>query len=99
MLSLVAALGVASIFAVYTFIGLFVTEGVHLGERWIPVALGLFGLGMTGGNLLGGWIADRHPEQGLAAGFGSVRRAPTHTPLLVSVLIAKASDGTVVNAS
>lgn len=26
-----------------------------------------------------------------AAGFGSVRRAPTHTPLLVSVLIAKAT--------
>jgi demethylspheroidene O-methyltransferase len=26
-----------------------------------------------------------------AAGFGSVRRAPTHTPLLVSVLVAKAA--------
>ncbi len=26
-----------------------------------------------------------------AAGFGSVRRAPTHTPLLVSVLVAKAT--------
>ena len=34
-----------------------------------------------------------------AAGFGSVRRVPTHTPLLVSVLVAKASDGTLVNAS
>ena len=27
-----------------------------------------------------------------AAGFGSVRRAPTHTPLLVSVLVAKAPE-------
>lgn len=27
-----------------------------------------------------------------AAGFGSVRRAPTHTPLLVSVLVAQASE-------
>lgn len=67
----VAALGVASIFAVYTFIGLFVTDGAHLGERWIPIALALFGVGMTAGNVLGGWLADRHPSRGLVAGFGS----------------------------
>jgi DHA1 family inner membrane transport protein len=67
----VAALGVASIFAVYTFIGPFVTDGAGLGERWIPIALGLFGIGMTVGNVVGGWLADRHPSQGLVAGFGS----------------------------
>ena len=67
----VAALGVASIFAVYTFIGPFVTESAMLGERWIPVALGLFGVGMTAGNVLGGWLADRHPTRGLVVGFGS----------------------------
>src|SRR5262249_51044299 len=32
---LVAALGVASIFAVYTFIGPFVTDGAHLSQAWI----------------------------------------------------------------
>lgn len=67
----VAALGVASIFAVYTFIGPFVTDGAKLGERWTPVALGLFGVGMTAGNAFGGWLADRHPSRGLLAGFGS----------------------------
>lgn len=67
----VAALGVASIFAVYTFVGPFVTDGALLGERWIPVALGIFGIGMTAGNVLGGWLADRHPTRGLVAGFGS----------------------------
>ena len=67
----VAALGVASIFAVYTFIGPFVTDGAKLGERWTPVALGLFGVGMTAGNALGGWLADRHPSRGLVAGFGA----------------------------
>lgn len=67
----VAALGVASIFAVYTFIGPFVTDVAGLGARWIPVALGLFGVGMTAGNVVGGWLADRHPSQGLMAGFGS----------------------------
>ena len=67
----VAALGVASIFAVYTFIGPFVTDGAGLGEGWVPIALGLFGVGMTAGNVVGGWLADRHPSQGLVAGFGS----------------------------
>ena len=67
----VAALGVASIFAVYTFIGPFVTDGAGLGASWIPVALGVFGIGMTAGNVVGGRLADRHPSRGLVAGFGS----------------------------
>jgi len=67
----VAALGVASIFAVYTFIGPLVTDGAALGQGWIPIALGLFGIGMTVGNLLGGKLADAHPSRGLMAGFGS----------------------------
>lgn len=67
----VAALGVASIFAVYTYVGPLVTDGARLGERWIPLALGIFGIGMTAGNVLGGWLADRHPTRGLVAGFGS----------------------------
>jgi MFS transporter, DHA1 family, inner membrane transport protein len=71
MMAAVAALGVASIFAVYTFIGPFVTDVAGLGARWIPIALGLFGVGMTAGNVVGGWLADRHPSQGLKAGFGS----------------------------
>ncbi|SFB31425.1 MFS transporter, DHA1 family, arabinose polymer transporter [Rhizobium sp. NFR07] len=68
---LVAALGVASIFAVYTFIGPFVTDVLRIDRGWIPVALALFGLGMTTGNLIGGRIADTHPAMGLVLGFGS----------------------------
>ncbi len=68
---LVAALGVASIFAVYTFIGPFVTDVAALDRRWIPIALALFGLGMTAGNLIGGRVADAHPARGLVMGFGS----------------------------
>jgi len=67
----VAALGVASIFAVYTFIGPLVTDVASLGQGWIPIALALFGIGMTAGNLLGGKLADRHPARGLIVGFGS----------------------------
>ncbi|UPG96491.1 MFS transporter [Luteibacter aegosomatissinici] len=68
---LVAALGVASIFAVYTFIGPFITDVVVLDRRWIPVALALFGIGMTLGNLVGGQLADRYPQRGLVIGYGA----------------------------
>ncbi|BBK33373.1 DHA1 family inner membrane transport protein [Stella humosa] len=68
---LVAALGIASIFAVYTFIGPFVTDAAALSPSWIPVALALFGIGMTAGNLVGGRLADAHPSRGLVLGFAS----------------------------
>jgi len=68
---LVAALGVASIFAVYTFIGPFVTDVVSLDRAWIPLALALFGIGMTLGNLVGGQLADRYPCRGLVLGYGA----------------------------
>jgi DHA1 family inner membrane transport protein len=67
---LVAALGVASIFAVYTFIGPFVTEVASLDRSRIPLALALFGVGMTVGNVLGGRLADSHASAGLILGFG-----------------------------
>lgn len=68
---LVAAIGVGSIFAVYTFIGPIVTGAAHLRASIIPVALGVFGIGMTAGNLIGGRMADNYPARGIAIGFGS----------------------------
>ena len=68
---LVAASGVSSVFAVYTFIGPMTTDAAHLGAGMVPVALGIFGLGMTTGNLVGGRLADRHPALGILVGFGS----------------------------
>jgi predicted MFS family arabinose efflux permease len=50
----VAALSVASIFAVYTFIGPFITDVAQLSIGIVPISLALFGLGMTAGNLIGG---------------------------------------------
>jgi DHA1 family inner membrane transport protein len=67
----IAALGVSSIFAVYTFIGPFVTDVAALSPAVIPVALALFGIGMTVGNLIGGRIADTHASRGLVLGFCS----------------------------
>ncbi len=68
---IVAALGISSIFAVYTFIAPLVTDVVKLSPKMIPVALALFGIGMTAGNIYGGKLADRYPARGIILGFGS----------------------------
>ena len=69
IMMLIAALGIASIFAVYTFIAPIVTDVAQLDPGWIPVALALFGIGMTVGNLIGGRMADAHPSRGLLVGY------------------------------
>jgi DHA1 family inner membrane transport protein len=68
----VAALGISSIFAVYTFIGPFVTDAARRDPALIPVALAVFGLGMAVGNHLGGRVADRYEHRGLTWGYGGV---------------------------
>ncbi|MFC0552533.1 MFS transporter [Planotetraspora thailandica] len=78
----VAALGISSIFAVYTFIGPYVTDAAAADESLIPVALAVFGVGMAAGNQLGGRLADRYAYRGLVLGYGSV--------LLFLILIATA---------
>ena len=67
----VATTGIASLFAVYTFIGPIVTDATHLVPVMIPVALAIFGIGMTVGNELGGRLADLFPMRGIVLGFGS----------------------------
>lgn len=68
----VAALGISSIFAVYTFIGPFVTDGAGADEALIPVALVVFGTGMAVGNAVGGRLADRFDYRGLVVGYALV---------------------------
>ena len=70
LMMVIAALGISSIFAVYTFIGPFVTDVVQLPPQVIPAALALFGIGMFAGNLYGGRLADADPSRGITAGFG-----------------------------
>ncbi|MEU8364190.1 MFS transporter [Nonomuraea sp. NPDC048882] len=72
LMGAVAALGISSIFAVYTFIGPFVTDAARQDPALIPVALAVFGLGMAAGNHLGGRVADRHGHLGLIWGYGGV---------------------------
>jgi DHA1 family inner membrane transport protein len=67
---------VASIFAVYTFIGPLVTDVASLPASRIPIALALFGVGMTVGNHIGGRLADMHASAGLILGFGCALLVP-----------------------
>lgn len=65
----VAALGVSSIFAVYTFIAPIVTDAASAPAAVVPLALAVFGLGMAAGNLAGGRLADRYAYRGLVLGY------------------------------
>jgi MFS transporter, DHA1 family, inner membrane transport protein len=84
----VAALGISSIFAVYTFIGPFVTDAALRDAALIPIALAVFGLGMAVGNHLGGRVADRYEHHGLTWGYGGV--------LALLVLIGVAGDNLLI---
>ncbi|MDP9850050.1 MFS transporter [Streptosporangium lutulentum] len=84
----VAALGISSIFAVYTFIGPFVTDAALRDAAFIPIALAVFGLGMAVGNHLGGRVADRYEHRGLAWGYGGV--------LVLLALIGVAGDNLLI---
>lgn len=77
-----ASLGVGSIFAVYTFIGPFITDLAGLDPVMVPVALAMFGVGMTLGNIYGGQIADRAPSRGIVIGFASTLVALAATAVL-----------------
>ena len=68
----IAALGISSIFAVYTFVGPYITDSVGVDEGIIPVALAVFGIGMAVGNWVGGHLADTYDYRGLVVGYSAV---------------------------
>lgn len=57
---LVGAIGFGGFFAVYTYIAPVITEVTGFAPSFVPVALVVIGIGMTAGNLLGGWCADKN---------------------------------------
>jgi DHA1 family inner membrane transport protein len=67
---LIGAVGFGGFFAVYTFVSPLVTEVTGLHLLFVPVVLIVVGIGMTVGNLLGGWSADRNILGSLFAYFG-----------------------------
>jgi DHA1 family inner membrane transport protein len=57
---LTGAIGFGGLFAVYTYVASTLLTVTHVSERTVPLVLAVFGVGMTIGNLVAGWSADRH---------------------------------------
>lgn len=55
----IGTLGFSGLFAVYTYIAPVVTDVTGASAGFVPVVLVAVGLGMTIGNLIGGWATDR----------------------------------------
>ena len=64
------AIGFGGFFAVYSYIAPLVTERAGAPEWMVPVTLVVFGIGMTIGNLLGGYFGDRNLRGTLLVGLG-----------------------------
>nr|WP_223694754.1 MFS transporter [Leifsonia poae] len=96
---LIGAIGFGGFFAVYTYISPIVTTVTGLSESSVPLVLILIGIGMTVGNLIGGWLADRSIERGMLFFFALLLvglaalffTAATLPGLLVSVFVIAGS--------
>lgn len=92
----IGAIGFGGIFAVYTYLASTLTQVTGASSATIPVALAIFGLGMTLGTIVCAWGADRAlmPTVGLTLLFTTVAlafyaSAAAHlwTMLLINLLI------------
>jgi DHA1 family inner membrane transport protein len=55
----IAATGCGGLFAVFTYMVPMLTEVTGIPMVWVPLVLALFGVGMTLGNIVGAYLADR----------------------------------------
>ena len=65
----IGAVGFGGMFAVYSYISPILTETAGWSVSAVPVALAVFGIGMTVGNVLGGRLADWSVPRALVLGF------------------------------
>ncbi|MCA1973965.1 MAG: MFS transporter [Caenispirillum sp.] len=55
----IGAIGFGGLFCVYTYLATTLLEVTGVGPGMVPVVLAVFGVGMTLGNLVAAWAADR----------------------------------------
>ncbi|BDZ65850.1 MFS transporter [Agromyces mangrovi Wang et al. 2018] len=65
----IGSIGFGGFFAMYTYIAPLATEVAGLPAASVPLVLMVVGVGMTIGNLLGGWSADRSVRRSLRGYF------------------------------
>lgn len=56
---LIGAVGFAGMFCAFSYLAPTLTEVTGVTDGWIPIAMGVFGVGSIIGNLAGGWLVDR----------------------------------------
>jgi DHA1 family inner membrane transport protein len=56
---LIGAVGFAGMFCAFSYLAPTLTAVTGTADGWIPVAMGVFGVGSIIGNLAGGWLVDR----------------------------------------
>jgi DHA1 family inner membrane transport protein len=55
----IGAIGFGGLFCVYTYLATTLTAVTHVSPGFVPVVLAVFGVGMTLGNIVVPWFADR----------------------------------------
>jgi len=68
----IGAIGFGGFFAVYSYVAPLVTDVAGSPEWAVPIVLVIVGLGMTVGNLLGGYLADRDLRRTLLYGMAAL---------------------------
>lgn len=83
----VGAIGFGGFFAVYSYVAPLVTDVAGSPEWAVPIVLVVVGLGMTVGNLLGGYMADRDLRRTLLVGMAGLALVLVLLALLSSQII------------
>ncbi|NVN01882.1 MFS transporter [Asaia spathodeae] len=97
----IGVIGFGGIFCVYTYLASIMDHVTHLPESAVPPMLAVFGIGMTAGTLLCGWLADHRmmPTMGGVLLTGAVAMAAfpfaakAVIPLTVVIFLIGASGG------
>jgi DHA1 family inner membrane transport protein len=83
LVAVTASIGIAGFFAVDSYLAPITTSVTGLSPGAVPWALVAVGLGMTVGNFLGGWQADRNLRRAMVVGFAAVIVANVYFGLTV----------------
>ncbi|MEV5648053.1 Cmx/CmrA family chloramphenicol efflux MFS transporter [Nocardia sp. NPDC052254] len=62
----------AALLVTFGYLGALLTESTGVRGTWVPVILGIYGLGSLAGIVVGGRTADRHPLRTLAVGISGL---------------------------
>ncbi|GAA2482673.1 MFS transporter [Winogradskya humida] len=94
-----AAIGFAGFFAVDSYIAPITTDVTGLSSGTVPWVLVAVGLGMTVGNALGGWFADRDLRRAMLIGFPAVIAATIFFGLAASTTIGLFTGAFLIGAT